>query len=58
MANMGYCRFTNTLSDLHDCNEHLYDDDLTAEERKARRNLIKLCGSMAAEYDEDMDKEN
>ena len=25
MANMSYCRFNNTLSDLRDCEDHLND---------------------------------
>jgi hypothetical protein len=43
MANMGYCRFQNTLSDLRDCLEHLDDDDLSEEEQNARKRLIKVC---------------
>lgn len=46
MANMGYCRFENTLADLQDCYEHLNDDDLSEEEKKAKEALIDLCGVM------------
>jgi hypothetical protein len=53
MGNMGYCRFSNTLSDLRDCNEHIYDDDLSEEEEKARQRLIKLCKEIAAEFEEE-----
>ena len=42
MANMSYCRFRNTLEDLQDCDEHLYDDDLSIEEKQAREELINL----------------
>jgi len=31
MANMGYCRFENTLSDLRDCLNHL-DDEVESRE--------------------------
>lgn len=27
MANMGYCRFRNTLNDLRDCHEHMDDPE-------------------------------
>ena len=55
MANMGYCRFHNTLQDLRDCQEHI-DDDLSEEEAKERARLIKLCKEIAAEF-EDEDEE-
>ena len=32
MSNMGYVRFQNTLEDLDDCNEHLWDNNLSDEE--------------------------
>lgn len=60
MGNMGYCRFTNTLEDLRDCQEHISDDDLSLEEHKARKKLVELCkqigeeeDSLPEEYDED-----
>jgi len=40
---MSYCRFHNTLADLKDCHEHMDDHDLSAEECKARKWLIKIC---------------
>ena len=46
MGNMGYCRFQNTLSDLQDCFDHMYTDDLLAlseDELRARKQLIDLC---------------
>jgi hypothetical protein len=52
MANMSYCRFSNTLSDLRDCYEHI-DDELSPEEQKAREALIRLCGNIANEYEDD-----
>jgi hypothetical protein len=42
MANMGYCRFHNTVGDLEDCLEHL-QDDLPAGEANARLSLIEIC---------------
>ena len=47
MANMGYCRFQNTLSDLRDCEEHLYDNDLSEEEEQAKERLVELCKNIA-----------
>ena len=46
MANMGYCRFQNTLMDLRDCARHLDDEDLSPEETDARYDLIKLMRDM------------
>ncbi len=42
MANMGYCRFENTVRDLEDCYNHL-DDDLEGMEKANRLALVKLC---------------
>lgn len=53
MANMSYCRFENTLSDLRDCNEALQsgdDEDMSASEKRARERLINLCAQIAANY--------
>jgi hypothetical protein len=53
MPNMSYCRFQNTLRDLYDCNEHI-EDEVSQDEEKARKRLIKLCKSIADAYaDED-----
>lgn len=50
MANMSYCRFTNTLSDLIDCYEHMGDDDLSPEEQKAKDRMIEKCKEITEEY--------
>ena len=50
MANMGYCRFRNTLKDLQDCQDHIHDD-LSKEEKKARRELVELCKEIASDCD-------
>lgn len=42
MANMGYCRFQNTVEDLRDCADHL-QDELSPEEERARQRLVELC---------------
>jgi hypothetical protein len=49
MGNMGYCRFTNTLKDLEDCYEHIYDEDLSEEEEEAKKELIELCKNIASD---------
>ncbi len=51
MANMSYCRFENTVHDLRDCEEHIADEDLSAEEEAARKRLIKLCQKIADEIE-------
>jgi len=56
VANMGYCRFRNTLSDLWDCNDHLWDD-LSEEEEQARENLVRLCKHIAEDYKLEEDDE-
>ncbi len=53
MSNMSYCRFRNTLSDLRDC----YDDNIEdlptdVEEARARRRLVRLCITIAAEAED------
>lgn len=58
--NMSYCRFTNTLLDLMDCQAVMFEDfeinDLSPEEARARRQLIELCHDIAQdtepEYEE------
>lgn len=52
MGNMSYCRFRNTLGDLDDCWDHLEEDmdDLSDEEKMARKTLIKVCCNIAADY--------
>jgi hypothetical protein len=52
MANMSYCRFENTLSDLRDCEEHLFDEDLSQDEDRARRRLVELCREIAEQADD------
>lgn len=49
MGNMGYCRFQNTRQDLQDCYDHLFDNDLSEDEERARKRLIRLCQEIAAE---------
>ncbi len=55
MSNMGYCRFENTLGDLHDCYVHLTDDSLSEDEEQARKRLVALCGKIVKEFDELME---
>lgn len=50
MANMNYCRFRNTLADLHDCYENIGEQKLSAEEERARAALVGLCKQIAEEW--------
>lgn len=52
MANMSYCRFQNTLADLLDCQEHLFEE-LSAAEERARAELIRTCQEIAEAAGED-----
>ena len=49
MTNMAYVRFTNTLTALKDCHDHMDDIDLSESEEKARECLIKLCKKIVEE---------
>ena len=58
MANMGYCRFKNTLEDLQDCHRALdsmgdYRSELSEEELEAALKLFRLCELLADDYYED-----
>jgi len=55
MANMGYCRFYNTLADLRECQDHLDDFDLSEAEVKERLRLVRVCRAIAEDYPEDGD---
>lgn len=57
MSNMGYCRFQNTLPDLRDCADYLDpDEELSEEESRARKRLVKLCIQIATSYGEDYEE--
>lgn len=50
--NMSYCRFQNTLADLKDCYYNIEEvEDMSAEEKRARKQLIELCAEIAEEKD-------
>ncbi len=51
MANMGYCRFQNTKSDLQDCYDHMSDNDLSDEEERAKKQIIAICRDIANEFE-------
>jgi hypothetical protein len=53
MPNMSYCRFTNTLADLRECEEHFEDDGLSEEEAINRDKLLKLCHRIVECYYEE-----
>ena len=53
MANMSYCRFKNTLQDLRDCHNHMdEDEELSKDEKEARKYLIRLCRIITEEQQE------
>ena len=51
--NMDHCRFSNTLMDLRDCQEHMEDRELSEEECNARLELIDVCWRLAKDYGEE-----
>lgn len=60
MANMSYCRFQNTVSDLRDCADVLRDiadlEDIDSEdEQRAAKRLIRLCCEIAEGWGGEVD---
>jgi hypothetical protein len=57
MANMSYCRFENTLSDLEDCYEDMQFgtefSELSLTEQQARNELVALCKKIAEQFEEE-----
>lgn len=50
--NMSYCRFYNTLQDLKDCYYNIEDvEDMSLEEKRARKQLIEICMDIADNAD-------
>lgn len=47
MANMSYCRWRNTLEDLRDCLENVYESVGSEEEARAKRKILAICQEMA-----------
>ena len=55
MANMSYCRFQNTLKDLQDCFDALYEEnleDLSQEELRSAQRMLDLCEQFVEEHSE------
>ena len=54
MSNMSYCRFQNTLTDLRDCQNALFEgEELSEAEEKAKKRLIQVCQAIFEEFGED-----
>ncbi len=56
MANMSYCRFQNTLTDLKDCYNNM-NKELSEDEELARKSLIDLCRQIASNYGDEQKEE-
>lgn len=57
MPNMSYCRFSNTLEDLRDCRDALYNGDICwKREMKAAKALVAVCRVIAEYTDEEIDE--
>lgn len=62
MGNMSYCRFQNTLADLQDCMDELYELDgdlseLSSAEKRAAKSLIELCNEIIVSYGHVVDQD-
>lgn len=55
MSNMSYCRFQNTLNDLKDCHMNMDDDDLSPEEKTARKQLLQICVEIVTDHGHEID---
>lgn len=64
MANMSYCRFQNTLLDMHDCcnemaeAETMAELDLSSDELRAFQEMFNLMEDMMREMDRLVETEN
>jgi len=56
--NMSYCRFENTLNDLRDCANNLYDEPESKSEQRARLALIELCVEIANDFGDEIEESN
>lgn len=57
MANMSYCRFENTSSDLNDCYENMDAEGMSYAERLARWRLIRTCIKIVSDYEDEASDE-
>jgi len=58
MANMSYCRFQNTATDLQDCYDSWEEnDDLSSDEKRARTRILELCKDIVADFGDDDEEE-
>jgi len=55
MGNMSYCRFRNTVGDLRDCYDNMDDEDISSDEKRARRAIIKLAVQIADDYGDEIE---
>ena len=63
MGNMSYCRFTNTVADLSDCEDALaeidsLDEIANDEERREATRLILKCRRIANNFGDMADEAN
>lgn len=52
MSNMTYCRFENTVADMRDCLDAIYEgalDNLSESERLAAFEMHEIAGELAEE---------
>lgn len=56
MANMSYCRFENTASDLQDCYDNMDSDEFSEREAKSRKRIIQLSCDIAESYGDEIGK--
>ena len=54
MPNMSYCRFENTMDDLHDCLNNIHREAENRFDEGAPQAMIKLFKEIAEDYEGDV----
>ena len=50
MSNMSYCRFRNTLADLRDCEDSIYEPADNRDEERARLQMLIFMNRVVENY--------
>ena len=54
MANMSYCRFENTMSDLQDYLNHIHREAENSRDERSRQAMIELFREIAEGWEGDV----
>ena len=51
---MSYCRFENTMDDLHDCIRNIYREAENSRDERSRQKMIELFRVIAEDFEGDI----